>query len=122
MAISRKLSIFMLCVLMMLTVLVEYQATSTEIPASHAQAASNSHMYGVTQGSLHPQGESTVHRAAPLDAQRQLTRSHACSSAKSVAPSACVCLRAHTETSSLALATITGRPRGEDPNALNYST
>ncbi|KAF8395645.1 hypothetical protein HHK36_019595 [Tetracentron sinense] len=63
-----------------------------------------------------------AHLVAPQDAQRQHTRSHACSSAKSVAPSACACLPAHMETSSSALATITGRPRGEDPNARDDST
>ncbi|KAF7121314.1 hypothetical protein RHSIM_Rhsim13G0216800 [Rhododendron simsii] len=56
--------------------------------------------------------------SARVGAQRRRTRSHACSSARSVVLNACVCLREPMETSRFALATITGRPREEDPNAL----
>ncbi|KAH1114444.1 hypothetical protein J1N35_007822 [Gossypium stocksii] len=57
--------------------------------------------------------------AAVKDVQTRNTRSHACSSARSAAPSACVCRQAPTETSKSALATTIGRPREEDPSALN---
>ncbi|XVF56236.1 hypothetical protein PTKIN_Ptkin06aG0102500 [Pterospermum kingtungense] len=59
--------------------------------------------------------------AAPQDAQRHNTRSHACSSAISAAPSACVCHLVLMETSKSALATTTGRPSEEDPSALSSS-
>jgi hypothetical protein len=62
-----------------------------------------------------------VHQGAPPGAQPQHTRSHACSSAKSAVQSACVCLPARMGTNSLALATTTGRPREEGPNALENS-
>ncbi|KAK6244233.1 hypothetical protein QUC31_010642 [Theobroma cacao] len=57
--------------------------------------------------------------AALLDVQRHNTGSHACSSARSAAPSACVCHQELMETSNSALATTIGRPREEDPSALN---
>uniref|UniRef100_A0A2P2JTB8 Uncharacterized protein n=1 Tax=Rhizophora mucronata TaxID=61149 RepID=A0A2P2JTB8_RHIMU len=59
----------------------------------------------------------SVHRDAPQDAPRRPIRSHACSSARSAVPSAYVCLLEPTETKSPVLVTITGRPRGVDPNA-----
>ncbi|EOY32792.1 Uncharacterized protein TCM_040807 [Theobroma cacao] len=59
-----------------------------------------------------------VVRDALPDALLQHTRSHACSSVRSVVPSACVCLLAHMETNNIAHATTTGRPREEGPNAL----
>ncbi|KAL9411613.1 hypothetical protein AB3S75_045252 [Citrus x aurantiifolia] len=55
---------------------------------------------------------------ARQDAQRHNTGSHACSSVKSAVPSACVCLLDFMETSNPALATITGKLREEDRNAL----
>lgn len=58
---------------------------------------------------------------ARVDARQHHIRSRACSSAKSVVPSACACPPARTETSKCALATITGRPREEDPNALKFN-
>ncbi|XVE61071.1 hypothetical protein DITRI_Ditri06bG0010400 [Diplodiscus trichospermus] len=58
--------------------------------------------------------------AAQPDARRHNTRSHACSSATSAAPSACVCRRELMETSKFALATTIGRPREEDPSALDH--
>lgn len=61
-----------------------------------------------------------VARGAQQDAQRRNTRSHVCSSAKSVVQSACACLQEHMETRNSALAMITGRQRGEDLNALSY--
>ncbi|KAH1130436.1 hypothetical protein J1N35_001814 [Gossypium stocksii] len=64
----------------------------------------------------------SVVQDAHRDAQLQHTRNHACSSAKSVVPSACVCLQALTATNNLALATIIGRPREEAPNALRFLT
>lgn len=64
----------------------------------------------------------TVHRVAQQDAPRQPSRSLACSSVKSVVPSACVCLQELMETSNPALATIIGRQRGEDPNVLEELT
>ncbi|TYI89886.1 hypothetical protein E1A91_D03G085200v1 [Gossypium mustelinum] len=61
----------------------------------------------------------SVDLAAVKDVQTRNKRSHACSSATSAAPSACVCRQALTETSKSALATTIGRPRVEDPSALN---
>ncbi|KAK1567152.1 hypothetical protein Q3G72_008712 [Acer saccharum] len=65
---------------------------------------------------------SSSHRTAKLgahtDAQQLHTRRHACSSARNAAQNACVCLPELMETSISALATITGRPRKEDPNVL----
>jgi hypothetical protein len=63
--------------------------------------------------------QSAVH-VAPKDAQKQRSRSHACSSAKSAVQSACVCLRELTGTRNPVLATTIGRPREEDPNALEH--
>ncbi|XXG55434.1 hypothetical protein AAC387_Pa03g3102 [Persea americana] len=56
---------------------------------------------------------------AHTDARQRHTGNHACSSASSAALSACVFLLALMETSRPALATTTGRPRKEDPNALD---
>jgi hypothetical protein len=61
--------------------------------------------------------QSVLH-VAPKDAQNQRSRSHACSSAKSVVLNACVFHRELMGTRNSALATINGRPREEDPNAL----
>ena len=58
-----------------------------------------------------------VGHVAQVGAQRHNTRSRACSSAKSAVPSAYVCLLGLMATSRFALATTTGRPKGEDPNA-----
>lgn len=55
---------------------------------------------------------------ALIDAQTHNTRSHAYSFVTSVVLSVCVCLLAIMATSRFALATTTGRPKGEDPNAL----
>ena len=52
------------------------------------------------------------------DVATQSIISHACSSAKSAAGSACVCRLATMETKPFVLATTTGRQRKEDPNAL----
>ncbi|KAL5745181.1 hypothetical protein ACOSP7_026327 [Xanthoceras sorbifolium] len=60
----------------------------------------------------------TANRGARIDARLRHTRSHACFSARNAAQSACVCLLELMETSRSALATIIGRPRKEDPNAL----
>lgn len=60
----------------------------------------------------------SAHLIAQQDAQRQHTRSHACSFARSVALSACVCHLELMETNNLVLVTITGKLREEDPNAL----
>ncbi|KAJ0042671.1 hypothetical protein Pint_18580 [Pistacia integerrima] len=57
-------------------------------------------------------------QSVSIDAQQHHTRSHACSSAKSAATNAFACLLVFTATSKFALATTTGRPRKEDPNAL----
>ena len=58
-----------------------------------------------------------VGHVAPLDAQTHNTRNRACSSAKSAVPSAYVCLLELMATSKFALATTTGRPKGEGQNA-----
>ncbi|KAK4278015.1 hypothetical protein QN277_015918 [Acacia crassicarpa] len=51
------------------------------------------------------------------DALQLHTRSLACSSVRNAALNACVFLLVRTATSNPALATTTGRPRKEDPNA-----
>ncbi|ERM97228.1 hypothetical protein AMTR_s00119p00075570 [Amborella trichopoda] len=62
-----------------------------------------------------------VHKSALMlahgDVQRHSITSHACSFAKSVAGNVSVCPLASMATSRFVLATMTGRPRGEDPNA-----
>ncbi|XP_022640737.1 uncharacterized protein LOC106771576 isoform X2 [Vigna radiata var. radiata] len=55
------------------------------------------------------------------DVQRHSTRNHVCSSARSVVPSVCVFLLEPMATRRYAPATTTGRPKGEDPNALESS-
>lgn len=62
--------------------------------------------------------QNVVH-VAHKDAQKQRSRSHACSSVKSAVPSACVSLQELMGTRNSALATTIGRPREEDPNALD---
>ena len=57
---------------------------------------------------------------APKVAQKQHSKSHACSSAKSAVLNAYVFLQELMGTRNSALATITGRPREEDPNALEH--
>ncbi|KAH7845119.1 hypothetical protein Vadar_016838 [Vaccinium darrowii] len=52
------------------------------------------------------------------DARRRPTRSRACSSVRNAAPSACAYPQEPMATRTSALATIIGRPREEDPNAL----
>ncbi|PIN06896.1 hypothetical protein CDL12_20539 [Handroanthus impetiginosus] len=54
---------------------------------------------------------------AHIDAQKQLTRSHACSFARNVASSVGACPLALTATNKFVLATITGKPKGVDQNA-----
>ena len=54
-----------------------------------------------------------------IAAQRRLTRSHACFSARNVVQSAFVFLRGPMATRKCALATIIGRPRKENQNALD---
>ncbi|KAK7344977.1 hypothetical protein VNO77_15293 [Canavalia gladiata] len=54
---------------------------------------------------------------AQTDAPAHTTRSHACSSARSAVPNACVCLLELMETKRCARAITTGRPKEEAPNA-----
>lgn len=61
-----------------------------------------------------------VGHAAQIDAQIHNTRNRACSSAISAVPSACVCLLDFMATSRSALATTTGKPKGEDPNVPKF--
>ncbi|KAK3036632.1 hypothetical protein RJ639_030201 [Escallonia herrerae] len=63
--------------------------------------------------------DQNAHRSAREGAAGPSITSPACSSARSVAPSACASHQASTGTKVPALATTTGRPRKEDPNALN---
>lgn len=58
-----------------------------------------------------------VDHVAQLDVQIHNTRNRVCFSARSAVPSACVCLLELMATSRFALATTTGRPKEEDPNA-----
>ena len=51
-------------------------------------------------------------------ARKHNTRNHACFSARNVASNASVFLQGLMLTKKFVLATITGRPREEDPNAL----
>ncbi|WVZ07349.1 hypothetical protein V8G54_020695 [Vigna mungo] len=62
-----------------------------------------------------------VDHVAQLDVQIRNTRNRVCFSARSAVPSACVCLLELMVTSRFALATTTGRPKEEDPNALEAS-
>ena len=59
-----------------------------------------------------------AHHSAQGGAARPNTTSLACSSARNAAASACVCPQVSMGTRLCALATTTGRPRKEDPNAL----
>ncbi|KAG8496905.1 hypothetical protein CXB51_008010 [Gossypium anomalum] len=110
---ARKPTIVMLFLGVMLLLLAENNAArsshemSREAPAPQPQPPGNFTM--------------SVDLAAVKDVQTRNTRSHACSSATSAAPSACVCRQALTETSKSALATTIGRRREEDPSALNLA-
>ncbi|KAE8021682.1 hypothetical protein FH972_007553 [Carpinus fangiana] len=66
----------------------------------------------------HHHDNNNAHRNARGGAARPNTTSHACSSVRSAAKSACACLRGITGTKLCALATTTGRPRKEAPSAL----
>ncbi|KAF2299473.1 hypothetical protein GH714_032080 [Hevea brasiliensis] len=59
-----------------------------------------------------------AHHNARGGAARPNTISHACSSVRSAAESACVCLQGIMGIKLFGLATTTGRPRREDPSAL----
>ncbi|KAE8675806.1 F-box protein [Hibiscus syriacus] len=63
-----------------------------------------------------------AHRSAQGDVARPSTTNHACSSVRNAAGHACVCPQGITGTNKFALATTTGRPRKEAPNALKFST
>ncbi|TXG70284.1 hypothetical protein EZV62_005219 [Acer yangbiense] len=85
---------------------------ATNIPDNHDEAPSPQSQ---------PEGQNhtmSAGRVAVQDVRRHNTRSRACSFAISAVPSACVCLLVFMETRSHVLATITGRPREEDPNVL----
>ncbi|KAK9198618.1 hypothetical protein WN944_013804 [Citrus x changshan-huyou] len=58
-----------------------------------------------------------AHHSAQGDVARRSTTNPACSSVKNAVPSASASLRGSMGTRLYALATITGRPRAEDPNA-----
>ncbi|KAG4926437.1 hypothetical protein JHK82_052236 [Glycine max] len=62
---------------------------------------------------------SNAHHNAQGGVARPSTTSPACFSVRSVVGSAYVCHRGIMGTKQCALATTTGRPRKEDPNALN---
>ncbi|PON93590.1 hypothetical protein TorRG33x02_105740 [Trema orientale] len=62
--------------------------------------------------------DSNARENAQGDAAKHNTTNHACFSAKNAATSAFVCLLATMATKLCALATTTGRPREEDPSAL----
>lgn len=59
-----------------------------------------------------------AHHSAQGDVARRSITNRACSSVKNAVPSASVSLRGSMETRLYALATITGRPSVEAPNAL----
>ncbi|KAL2326028.1 hypothetical protein Fmac_025086 [Flemingia macrophylla] len=108
MATNMSISIF--CVVLMFLLLlaeshveIDVAAIETPAPAPVIQPSKND---GTSEGSLQPQ-----------DARTHITRSHACSSVKSAVPNACVCHLEPTATRRSALATTTGKPKGEDPNA-----
>ncbi|KAL6286802.1 hypothetical protein ACE6H2_011192 [Prunus campanulata] len=60
----------------------------------------------------------SANRDVLIVARPHRTRNHACSSAKNAAPHAYVFLQAFMATNKFALATTTGRPKKDDPNAL----
>ncbi|KAH7557185.1 hypothetical protein JRO89_XS11G0069700 [Xanthoceras sorbifolium] len=104
---ARPSIVPMFSICFMFLLLVEHHATNitdNEAPSPQQQPVQN-------------HTKSAVHIAVQ-DVRRHNTRSHACSFAKSAVPSACVCLLVFMETRSHVLATITGRPREEDPNVL----
>ncbi|KAL3620346.1 hypothetical protein CASFOL_035258 [Castilleja foliolosa] len=107
---ANKLT-FLLYLLFVVTILAPKQASS---------AKNGNLQYGISEGSLQPQGN--VHQDAHIGAQRQHSRSHACSTAKNVVQCVCVCHLAHMGTSKFALATTTGKPREVDQNALEKKT
>ncbi|KAF5750255.1 hypothetical protein HS088_TW03G00589 [Tripterygium wilfordii] len=104
---ARKQSILMLSIVFLLLLLVDNHAAMSEAPTPQPQPNSSNL----------PQN---VLRDAARDARTQHTRSHAYSSAKNAVQSACACLQELMETSSPALVTTIGRPREEDPNALEF--
>ncbi|KAJ6912144.1 hypothetical protein NC651_014728 [Populus alba x Populus x berolinensis] len=99
---SRRPSInVILSLVLLLLLIVENYANITEAPTPQPQPNTNSNR------------PPSADLAALVDAPRQPSRSHACSSARSAAPSACVCLPELMGTSNHVPATTTGRPRGE---------
>ncbi|KAH1192643.1 hypothetical protein HKD37_19G052611 [Glycine soja] len=67
----------------------------------------------------HHYNDKNAHHNAQGGVARPSTTSPACFSVRSVVGSAYVCHRGIMGTKQCALATTTGRPRKEDPNALN---
>ncbi|XVF58272.1 hypothetical protein PTKIN_Ptkin07bG0051700 [Pterospermum kingtungense] len=65
--------------------------------------------------------DQNAHHSARGGAARPNTISLACSSVRNAAANACVCPLDIMETKLCALATTTGRPRKEDPSALNLN-
>ncbi|KAF9626175.1 hypothetical protein IFM89_031302 [Coptis chinensis] len=104
---------------------------STLVLASETQAnLDGGRSYG--QGALRSYRDHEYHLGlpfitnAPTNAQEGagklvITIKHACSFVRSAAQSVCVCPQALMETKLCVLATITGRPRGVDQNALEQS-
>ncbi|KAF1880992.1 hypothetical protein Lal_00023022 [Lupinus albus] len=108
---ARELSIIMIFLVAMLLLHIENAeivVTTIEAPAPQPNNSTN-HF------------PNNVGHVAHRDAQKHSTRSHACSSAKSVVPSVYVFLLELMATSKFVLAITTGRPKEEDPNAPEFS-
>ncbi|XP_027920442.1 uncharacterized protein LOC114178624 isoform X2 [Vigna unguiculata] len=118
---GRKLSIVVIFFVQMLLLVVENHA---EIVVSTVEAPAPQPHKNTTHFAPPPQpNKNTTHfpnnvvHVAEVDVQIRNTRNRVCFSARSVVRSACVCLLELMATSRFALATTTGRPKEEDPNA-----
>ncbi|KAJ1385181.1 hypothetical protein SESBI_41873 [Sesbania bispinosa] len=100
---ARKLCIVIFCLVALLLLWESHAETAV----STIEDATSPPTDGTSEGSLQPE-----------DVQRHITRNHACSSAISAVLNACVCLLELMETKMFAHAITTGRPKEEDPNAL----
>ncbi|KAK1318206.1 hypothetical protein QJS10_CPB04g00397 [Acorus calamus] len=111
----RRLYILSLFAVLMLVSAKDIQPVGEVLSPTPSAQPTTFPMYGVTQGSLHPQECSP--RCAMRCSKTQY-RKPCCSSARNAARNACACRRGLMGTSSSAHAMITGRPREVDPSVL----
>ncbi|KAK7392964.1 hypothetical protein VNO78_21414 [Psophocarpus tetragonolobus] len=111
---ARNLSIFVFCIVAMLLLVESHLPFTLQL-----QLLLLSHQTRFSMASLKAVfNHKIVLHVVWIDAQTHSTRSHVCSSAKSVVPHACVCHQELMATKRFVLATTIGRPKGEDRNAL----